>query len=599
MGTKYNTIENVDIATFVTSMGSGSAIKPLSELTCEITPTQSFNGYTKPWPGGAGKNLLPNPSVANGWQQGSFNPDGGIVPATNGEMYYEPFVAVPSGATKITFTVVLDPAPTPPTGDYWKAVCFYDSSQNFLARYTSAVGPSGTFNVPGGAELLRVACSRCDIVDHLQLEAGATATDYEPYENICPITGQTSEAVTVTGKNLIDDSKRVKVGNTLFVGATSSTQRIFFKAGTYTVSVDSSYSCNFYVRPWGASSSPVILNPARNKTATFTLDNDGEYRFLFASSAGIDYDDIGTVQIEMGSTATAYEPYQGQTVTVQLGQEVYGGTIDVVSGTLTLTHRMGVIDNTVPNLSKGTYSGFIYFASTSLTSGNPGITTTAGANTLISDKFECAPGVAIGRSYLTNQGATIVFVLPDQTIDDVAKARVWLTSNPVTWVYELATPQTVQLTGQHINTLMGQNNVWASTGEIKKLVWVSMTYDLLQVFINGVDITELIAFNGWERQRNDVDSPDAGRTLDGRMHRARVATKMRFNVTCRPLLSGEISTLESLIMPEYVTVKVIGDPYFGTWEKLCYVNNTSAKYLIRKKDGRQYWGGITFPIIEV
>jgi hypothetical protein len=33
-------------------------------------------------------------------------------------------------------------------------------------------------------------------------------------------------------------------------------------------------------------------------------------------------------------------------------------------------------------------------------------------------------------------------------------------------VYELATPQTYQLTAQQLKTLLGQNNVWADAGDI-------------------------------------------------------------------------------------------------------------------------------------
>lgn len=120
-----------------------------------------------------------------------------------------------------------------------------------------------------------------------------------------------------------------------------------------------------------------------------------------------------------------------------------------------------------------------------------------------------------------------------------------------------------------------------------------------KVYINGTDITDYIAYNGLKRGRSDIDSPNAGRTLDGIMHRGRVATKLRWDVTCRPLTADELAILEALIMPEYVTVRIEGDPYYGTWQRQCYANNTSAEYLILKPDGRQYWSGITFPIIEV
>jgi hypothetical protein len=38
--------------------------------------------------------------------------------------------------------------------------------------------------------------------------------------------------------------------------------------------------------------------------------------------------------------------------------------------------------------------------------------------------------------------------------------------NGQTLVYKLATPQTYQLTGQQLMTLLGSNNVWADTGDV-------------------------------------------------------------------------------------------------------------------------------------
>lgn len=623
MGTKYNTIENVDIAAFVTSMGNGSAIKPLRELTCEITPTQSLNGYTKPWPGGAGKNLLRPPSTGATikgitWtvnEDGTVTADG--TATADSTFYY-------FGADSVYVDPLIAPGSYKANGAPTGVRLILKAKDNSSAVYvTNNQDVDITIEDDTYRILLRVTSGTtvdnlvCSPMIRVNTEADS---NYEPYENICPITGQTSVSVRTAGKNLLAPATP---GTTVRYGVTvenrtdgsvsfsgSATQAVSFEfsqavmpPGTYKYTAKGSTTgsegnATLYLRNLDTASTIISmgLSAAQTETRTFTLSKPTLVRHYIVVQNGVTVSgDLYPMILLDGESNDDYEPYKGQVATVQLGQEVYGGTIDVVSGTLTIDRVLfspTAVVSVSLNDSTGLYTWRFNIQDNPAPDNNRG--------ELISNYFRNTNGsVIIGGAYLTNYGRTIICVPGDQSLNTKALADAWVAEHSVQFVYLLATPQTVQLTGRQINTLMGQNNVWASTGAIKKLVWVSMTYDLLQVFINGVDITELIAFNGWERQRNDVDSPDAGRTLDGRMHRARVATKMRFNVTCRPLLSGEISTLESLIMPEYVTVKVIGDPYFGTWEKLCYVNNTSAKYLIRKKDGRQYWGGITFPIIEV
>lgn len=116
--------------------------------------------------------------------------------------------------------------------------------------------------------------------------------------------------------------------------------------------------------------------------------------------------------------------------------------------------------------------------------------------------------------------------------------------------------------------------------------------------INGLDIVPYIAYQGVQWQREDVDASDAGRDLGGLLHRARVTTKRRLDITCRPLEAKEASLILTAIMPEFVTVKYY-DPQVGSVvERTMYSNNNPAQYLIKRDDGRELWGGITFPLIE-
>lgn len=115
--------------------------------------------------------------------------------------------------------------------------------------------------------------------------------------------------------------------------------------------------------------------------------------------------------------------------------------------------------------------------------------------------------------------------------------------------------------------------------------------------INGYDITSYIAKGGIKWQRQDVDV-DAGRTMDGLMHRGRVATKIRLDITCIPLTQAQAMDLLQRLLPESVTVEY-EDPMYGDVIKQMYANNHPAEYLLIQKDGTEYWSGITFPLIEM
>lgn len=119
----------------------------------------------------------------------------------------------------------------------------------------------------------------------------------------------------------------------------------------------------------------------------------------------------------------------------------------------------------------------------------------------------------------------------------------------------------------------------------------------MKLKIDGVDITPYIAYRGLKWQRADVDAPNSGRTMDGLMHRGRVTSKIRMDITCRPLKDFEAQIVLNAIFPEYITVEY-DDPMYGHVVKQMYSNNNPASFLMKKPDGTEWWDGITFPLIE-
>ena len=116
--------------------------------------------------------------------------------------------------------------------------------------------------------------------------------------------------------------------------------------------------------------------------------------------------------------------------------------------------------------------------------------------------------------------------------------------------------------------------------------------------IDGTDITNLIAYQGVQWKRNDIDGPSAGRTLSGLMIRDRVATKIRLDITCRQLTLDETRMLLNLLMPEFVSV-TYDDPMDGLVTRTMYANNNGAQFLFaRDNDTKEWWDNVSFPLVE-
>lgn len=117
--------------------------------------------------------------------------------------------------------------------------------------------------------------------------------------------------------------------------------------------------------------------------------------------------------------------------------------------------------------------------------------------------------------------------------------------------------------------------------------------------IDGHDITPYINFEGLKYSTSDLDSEETTRTMDGNLRRSRVATKVRWDVPCRPLRTSEAQFLFRLLSPEWVTLRA-SDLVHGVRTATFYSNNNSIamKITSRVSEDEELWEGLTFPLIE-
>lgn len=94
---------------------------------------------------------------------------------------------------------------------------------------------------------------------------------------------------------------------------------------------------------------------------------------------------------------------------------------------------------------------------------------------------------------------------------------------------------------------------------------------------------------------SDVSAPDAGRTLDGKMHKMRVTQKVHIELEWQNVSSDSVvSTILTAFQPEYISVEYYDYKALAFQTKTFYVGDRSVSSYNRNKK----ISTITFNIIE-
>lgn len=189
-----------------------------------------------------------------------------------------------------------------------------------------------------------------------------------------------------------------------------------------------------------------------NNTLPFDISHIGISNSAYSSLR------TGNIMVSL-SDITEFIPYNGQTATVNFGQTVYGGVVDVTNGKLKITHKVLSVDNNSALYSLGN-SAYLNVTDAKI------VNEYASA---ISDKYEYNTwsGATNGDNnyftlyqYTTWSNARLAFNRNGLSLEDFITS---LTNNPIQVVYELATPIEITTTPENLTAISGENNVYSDT----------------------------------------------------------------------------------------------------------------------------------------
>lgn len=341
--------------------------------------------------------------------------------------------------------------------------------ENF--RKTGTSGTIATFNALANTQIKNL---------EIEINAKQEGTGDPSPDNIRPITGWSQAKITRCGKNLWNGAHTGETINST-TGEVKTTGNTDWMADaiaigddkkiTFTITDKSTYtsgSINYagydadgnYVTHASFASTNNITVPY---TITVTLGSNVAkiipYGYHSGGATGIT---TATIQIEHGATATSLEPYNGNTYTIDLDGTRYGGTLDVTTGVLTLTHKC--IDMNTLTWTMPTEGGF---ASSAISETAKGRDLDLISSVFVYDnRYSFSWGnfsAYDDNTIYRNNNYTYLYV--KCTSCTTLEAFTTLIDGQML-VYELATPQTVTLTPTQIFALQGVNNMWADCGDI-------------------------------------------------------------------------------------------------------------------------------------
>ena len=353
-------------------MAAENRIVSVNDLTVSIKPEQNLNGYSSPWPGGAGANLFGANDATN------ISSGSNKHLSVSGELMTVSASGTVSSSSIVTSaalsSVIRDASI--PDGTYYFNVWDFETDvsgatvSNIRLNVsdngtTVAVAPGSSFTVTNGGAYLSVASSSSlnwSNGKHISFRFSITTENvaaWTPYENICPITGLTGLNVYRTGFNLCQDS--VHTNHFWESGVLKTNKNANYAAIDIKIPVvpgedyciyvpDNTSGGRVYVSFFDASESFIEQeNDTIGSTNVFTTTADARFIAIsFYKSGGVLVGERICVSLS-GPNDGTYEPYQGTTYTVDWTTQagtVYGGSMNMTSGSITSNMGFVVLDGT-------------------------------------------------------------------------------------------------------------------------------------------------------------------------------------------------------------------------------------------------------------
>jgi len=317
--------------------------------------------------------------------------------------------------------------------------------------------------------------------------------------NVRPISGWTGAKVTRTGKNLLPTATGSaetqngvtftpqQDGSLLVNGTATATTVYYLEKGIFRWNGVS----DFWISgcPSGGNSDNGYSLRIGADVANYSVYDEGAGRKLTAFNGSITNKALsfeilvrsGTIcnnllfkpMLNEGLTAQSYVPYNPASAVIPISWQsevgtVYGGTLDVTTGLLTVDRELITLDGIVNKITGAwentQYGSALFFQ----TIGKRSLFRSTISNVLqySGSGYPSMPVYSFPGT--SGAEATCTIVLPTGTTKD--QGNQWLqdmvsAGTPVQVTRLLETPQTYQLTPTEVTLLLGYNNVWADTGD--------------------------------------------------------------------------------------------------------------------------------------
>lgn len=226
---------------------------------------------------------------------------------------------------------------------------------------------------------------------------------------------------------------------------------------------------------------------------------------------------------------------------------VYGGTLEVVTGVLTVDRAYKAFDGTEDwGIVNGAYFMTVVGTLNSVVN-----------DSAISTHYLDNPNISTGNYQLGfrcyNRSASpytgaAVLVRPEAPLTtSLSDFKAWLVTQntngtPFAVCYELATPLTYQLTPTQVELLIGQNNVWSDSNEAVTLTYVIELFTRYTFIVNGNDYTGLVERDSYRTAVTPVYG-ETIQTLDGVGHTALLRVKGSLTVKLNPQTAAQTAAI--------------------------------------------------------